>query len=120
MTAADDCPGLSTPVSHAPLSEVAVWLRLEELLQLTLVPAGMVSGFGLKHPGCPLQSTIIAWLAALERSGDPTPRKAAAAKTTIRRRIRVLALETIDTRAGYRSMGIWIRTTPLTPASARP
>jgi hypothetical protein len=52
-------PGAMLPVFQAPESEVEVWVGEVELVQVTVDPAVIRMGFGLKHQeGVPAQLMI--------------------------------------------------------------
>ncbi len=52
-------PGAMLPVFQAPVSEVEVWVGAVELVQVTVQPAMIRMGFGLKHQeGVPAQLMI--------------------------------------------------------------
>jgi hypothetical protein len=79
-------PDAMLPVSHAPVSEVAVWVGAVVLVQVTVEPTVIWMGRGLKHHGgVPAQLTIWAeLLAALATSGPsshPGTTIASASKT---------------------------------------
>ena len=77
-------PGAMLPVFQAPLSEVAVCVGAVVLAQVTVDPALMRMGFGLKHQGgVPAQLTIWAGeLAALATTGGRSNPETATAEAS--------------------------------------
>src|ERR671937_2627870 len=99
------------PVSQAPVSDVDVWVGPVLFVHVTLEPAVIRIGFGLKQPNGLLEQVTI-WADVLAAAADTdTASTAVSARATITRTFRMMSLPKkrtaeLTTRRGYAPLSL--------------